>query len=120
MALSFLRRILQNAVTMPLWAHRGADGFVTVDVDIAYPVYLAELSKQDPDLFGRPTQYGAEVARRVLTDQMIRRFGKPLNIRLHSGTGAWRLATLPEGRPGGGDAGANEWVGWSANCRSMI
>lgn len=120
--MSILDRI-RNLRAYPSWAEKRGD-FVVVDVDVAYPLYLAALQDADPKVFRRPDRYTAEVCRRVLTNQLLIRHGRPLRLRLVSPGGAWKLKNLPEsdvikGRPS--DAlGAEDWRLWAPKCRSLV
>lgn len=104
---------------LPEWASLNPDdGFVEVDPDVVYPLWLEKmekLEKLDPTLKGiseKPTRHALEAARLIFTRAlkaiMYAHGGKFLNLRiLNKGKkekgkripGKWALMNFPVGEP---------------------
>lgn len=88
-----------NAPELPRWARHADDGFIEVDPDQAYPIYLALLGIDLDDI----DRFWVEVARRCMTADLKALLGTPLYLRIKDSR-HWALATLPIG--GGAALGA--------------
>ena len=103
-----------STAELPRWATRADDGFIEVDPDQAYPVYLALLGIDLDDA----DQFWAEVARRCMTADLKARCGTPLYLRIKDSR-HWLLSALPMG--GGAALGAATFRTFYARiaCRGL-
>lgn len=90
----------RKQISLPNWAAWGEDGFVEVDPDVVYPIYLEALKVKKPD------RYWLEVARRCFTEDLRRVHGPGLKLRILRRPD-WRLDKFPKGA--GAEAGSAEF-----------